>query len=439
MEPSRLPPELFDRIMGYASGGRSDVKLLCNFSLVSCRWYAAVIGRIYSRWLYDGEHHSISSLWKFLRSILSSRRIADGVHELDIRNWPLGLVYDHGLLVLQEDDLNLIRNAIRMGGLERIENSALNAVQKADSRPLMALLLAHLGNLTTLYAHLPETDIFLAEVLRKAVEDGQDQQPTNGKPLNRLREVHLTSAWNYRAAKSARDNYTLALNHLDTLSPNLKSLTLYGDEGLALNKTLGRQLQDVVTSTDFQFLGHVALEVRFEEACCYRDPADPPHHEVERACREVGTKYETKDASSCTKGGVGCQYYRHVIEKRLQMNRKLDVVRYALTKYLSELRKSTDMDDGSTADRREMSSDDLDTDDLDTDDLDTDDLDTYELPWDDLYPEQEPDLDWRFYPELDYELFTEDWDEEELDEDDIDSQEFHSQQGESEESGGDSG
>jgi hypothetical protein len=431
--------------------------------------------------------------------------------------------------------------------------------------------------LTTLYAHLPETDTFLAEVLRKAIESGRDQPP-NDNPLHNLREAHLTSSWNYRADERARDDYRLDLNHLwpvfqlpniqrlsvfdfeslgasnrfgnstktsritdltlvhyndsllavpdtlallalpkaltslsiywndcdmlkrpsqpsnadlwngirqhedsiehldiyractgcippqhsannlhfgsmqgfkrlkrlyiqpevllggcclgdlapfhlrDTLPRNLQSLTLYRDEGLALNKSLTRQLQDVIASTDFASLRHVALEKTFEQIDFYTDPADPPHEEVERACRERGTKYETKHASSCTKGGIGRRYYRHIKEQRLKLANliKLGAVRYALTEYLSRLRLSRDDDGFSTADPRELSSDEL---------------DTYELPWDRLtrealYPEDESDLE-----SGSGDPFSEDEAWEEFD--DMDSQDLDSQERSSEDSKGD--
>ncbi|RYP65601.1 hypothetical protein DL769_006264 [Monosporascus sp. CRB-8-3] len=217
----------------------------------------------------------------------------------------------------------------------------------------------------------------------------------------------------------------LAPFHLrDTLPPNLESLTFYGDEGLALNKTLSRQLQDVMASTDFPRLGHFALEMTFGCINCYTDPADPPHDEVEQACRESGRKYETKHASFCTKGGIGRRYYRHVVEKRLQMIKKLEAVRFALTEYLSRLGESTNKDGDSTADRHELSSKDL---------------DTYELPWDELtvavlYPEEETDSEW------DYEdPFSEDEDWEEFDGHDTIRQDLDSQEGSSEDSKKDTG
>ena len=237
MEPPHLPLELLDMVMGHASDEMADVKMLCNFSLVSSRWYAALSSRIYSRWLHDGEYHSILSLWKFLRSVLTSRRIADGVHELDIRNWHLGLVYKSGRLVLSDDDVDLIRDAFRMAGLERIESSALEALRKADPRPLMALLLACLPNLTTLYSHLPDEDMFLAAVLQQAVEGRQDQQAPNGIPLlNRLREVHLASAWNYRG-----HDYQLRVKHLSHVFqlPNIQELSVFDLEPFEASDRFG--------------------------------------------------------------------------------------------------------------------------------------------------------------------------------------------------------
>ncbi|KAL4864642.1 hypothetical protein BDV12DRAFT_200884 [Aspergillus spectabilis] len=416
----------------------------------------------------------------------------------------------------------------------------MEAVRKADPRPLMALLLANLRNLTTLYAHLPETDIFLAEVLKKAVQSQQDQPQNDYPPLHGLREAHLTSSWNYRNDFSTHGNYKLELNHLwpvfqlpnmqrlsvfdfeslgasnhyvnsfkttsimdltlvhsggsllagpdamalltlpkklaklsfylddcdlfrvsnqisnadlwnciqqygdciehldiyrdctgcappthstnnssfgsmqgfkrleslciqpevllggcyedvlapyqlkNILPPTLKSLTFYGDEGLALNKTLARQLQDVILSSDFPLLGYVALEMSFKHIHCYLDPTTPPHDAVEQACRARGIKYETKQASSCTKGGIGCRYYRDVAEKRLQISKKLAAVRYALTAHLYRLGESTFKASGSNGDRPELTSDNL---------------DTYELPWDELtsevlYPRAESESEW---------------------------------------------
>ncbi|KAI6080130.1 hypothetical protein F4821DRAFT_252239 [Hypoxylon rubiginosum] len=527
MEPSHLPTELFTSVVDYITEGRNDSKTLCHLSLVSRQWHDALSTRVYSRWVYDGEHHSISSLWKFLRSTLCNKRIADSVHELNIRNWTFGLVHEHGRLILLEDDLKLIRSAIHATGLQRIEPSVLEALQKADPRPLMALLLGSLRNVHTLYAQLPEKDIFLLEVLWKATESRRDRPPDNGAPLHNLREAHLASAWNFREDTHARDKYKMELNHMwpvfqlpniqrlsifdfeprgasvifgarsatssitdltlvhhcdsilksmdtlallslpktltslslymndsyndgfidkphqlsnadlwigirqhkdsiehldiyrdttgfsppnhspnmshfgsmqeferlerlsiqpevllggccgddvapfqmrDTLPSSLKSLIFYGDEGLALNKTIGRQVRDVVTNTDFRRLRHVALEITFDYIGCYTNPADPPHVAVEQICQEMGVNYETIRALSCAKGGLGRRYYSYVKGKRLENVDKLETIRYALSQYLYKLR-DPDYQGREDADPPQIS---------------LDDLDTYELPWDEL-------------------------------------------------------
>lgn len=73
-------------------------------------------------------------------------------------------------LVVDADDLDVIRDVIRTLELERLETEFLEALTKPDPRPLMALLLANLRNLTTFYAEIPETDVFFDEVLLKAIE-----------------------------------------------------------------------------------------------------------------------------------------------------------------------------------------------------------------------------------------------------------------------------
>lgn len=152
--------------------------------------------------------------------MLCNKGIAHEVRKLNIRNWTFGLVQTHGCLVLSESDLDLIRKAVHASELEHIEISILEALRKADPRPLMALLLANLPNLTSLYAHLPERDVFFAEVLRKAVATRQDE--SRGHPLCSLREAHFSSAWNYRVERpndedhdeDDLDAYQLRLDHL---------------------------------------------------------------------------------------------------------------------------------------------------------------------------------------------------------------------------------
>lgn len=183
---------------------------------------------------------------------------------------------------------------------------------------------------------------------------------------------------------------------IDTLPPSLKSLTLYGDEGLARNKTLSQQIQSILATTQFPRLGHLMLESTFDGIHCYTDPVDPPHADVEQACRRSGRKYESMPASLCKKGGIGSAYYRQVEENRLQMGQKLGKIRYAVREYLSRLRERA-------ADHRDAT--------VHPHELSLEDLDTYELPWEDLtaetlYPDTDNDM------ELDYEVSSSDYDSE---------------------------
>lgn len=383
----------------------------------------------------------------------------------------------------------------------------------------MALLLAGLRNLTTLWAQLPENDVYLSEVLPNAVEN-RGNKPSSGFPLSTLREAYLASTYNFRQKEQYFNEYKLEFNHLwpvfqlpslqklsifdfeplgasnhlrdthktanitdltlvyhleavlavpdtlailalpkalrsfsmyfndptlfgrpnqlsnaalwdslrqhevslehldvfrycststpprhtpnrshfgpmhgfkrlehlsiqpelllggccgddyapfqlrDTLPSILKSLTLYGDEGLSLNKTLGRQLLDVMAGAYSRALNHVALEATFPNFHGYADSADPPHGEVERACRESGRCYKTKAAAACTKGGKGHQYHCDVEANRQQMVGKLRAVRGALIKHLYELKRLTyeQFEAGQPT-------------------LSTEDLDNYELPF----------------------------------------------------------
>lgn len=192
----QLPHELRLMILNHAADQRdgkewkkykTKCRVLSNLSLVSKSWHAILIGEIYSSWEYDFDFSSISSLWKFLRTILSNSQIADTVLKIQYSLFRLGDVRDsdEAALTFSQDDRDMIRNAICTAGLAHIKPDVINAINNADPRPLMALLLANLPNLRILHARLPRTDMFLAGVFREAVR----RQPPN--PLLNLREVYL--------------------------------------------------------------------------------------------------------------------------------------------------------------------------------------------------------------------------------------------------------
>lgn len=203
MDPTQLPYEIFTMIINLAThdGGdrynpeRIDYSTLCNLSLVSSQWHVLLIEQIYSKWDFDCGRQSFPSLWKFLRTILCNRKIAEAVQEIRYETFPLDSYVDGPYAIsppiFSPDDRDMIRNAISNAGLRHIKPDVINAINNADPRPLLALLLANLRNLRTLRACLPHTDMFLAGVLRCAIEYQRNQPQKNDHPLHNLREVYL--------------------------------------------------------------------------------------------------------------------------------------------------------------------------------------------------------------------------------------------------------
>lgn len=225
-----LPFELVGQIVDFATEEGYDLKQLFSYSRVSRQWYTVLHARIYSKWQYDGEHHSITSLWRFLRTLICSRPHADRLNILDIRNWTVHLIHGKKPLVFSDSDLDLLQGAIRTVGFQHLEMSFMEVFQRTDPKPLMALLLAYSRNLNVLYAELPPlTDIFFAEVLRKSNRNRQDRSQDEFLPLQHIREAYLTSARNYERRVTYADKYKLEPSHLFPISqlPKIEKLSVF--------------------------------------------------------------------------------------------------------------------------------------------------------------------------------------------------------------------
>jgi hypothetical protein len=93
-----------------------------------------------------------------------------------------------GLPTPTEYELGLISKAIRHAGIEHLEHEIIAKLSSPsadtrDHRPLMALLLAGLPNVSTLHAHVPESDPYLQAVLLAA--------SNNHSTLKSLKEPYL--------------------------------------------------------------------------------------------------------------------------------------------------------------------------------------------------------------------------------------------------------
>ncbi|KAL2817887.1 hypothetical protein BJX63DRAFT_385345 [Aspergillus granulosus] len=180
-----LPAELLDPILDYAYGPdtpteelnhdpneRLDRRQLGRLLLVKRKWYQALLPRVYSSWSYNGTSHSYMSLFRFLRTILTSPHIAALVQTLNVGNWGHGIPFylSYDVVAPSPTEEGLLSDAIRRAGIDYLKHEILEKVlsptkSTADHRPLMALLVAHLPNLSTLYAHVPRSDPYLHAVL----------------------------------------------------------------------------------------------------------------------------------------------------------------------------------------------------------------------------------------------------------------------------------
>lgn len=75
-DPAQFPPEIVAHVLNYATNADCDIKSLASLCRVSRQWNALALPRLYTRWTYHGEKHSIASLWKFLCTIIRNRRLA---------------------------------------------------------------------------------------------------------------------------------------------------------------------------------------------------------------------------------------------------------------------------------------------------------------------------------------------------------------------------
>ncbi|KAL3459013.1 hypothetical protein BJX64DRAFT_291673 [Aspergillus heterothallicus] len=172
-DPADLPPELFNIVLGHVLADRG-LKHLCSLSLLSRQWHHLLLPVIYSKWTYDGADHSFSSLWSFLITVLRNKHIASMVRTLVIGNWgfnpyaALGEEFTHTII---DKDAEYIRGAIRSVGIPApgVEEF-FTRLSLGDRRPLVALLLASLPNVTAIDAHIPQSDPVLGAVFRVALE-----------------------------------------------------------------------------------------------------------------------------------------------------------------------------------------------------------------------------------------------------------------------------
>ncbi|KAF9892664.1 hypothetical protein FE257_001066 [Aspergillus nanangensis] len=165
--PIDLPPELLAQVLDDALTG-SHSQQVCQLMLVNSQWRAVIQPRVYSKWTYDGAIQSFASLWSFLLAVLRNPQLADLVRTLHIGNWgfnpyiTLDEEFDHPL-----HDWDLVSQALHRAGLGSLEPRIQQELSQGDRRPIMALLLTCLPNVTAINAHVPPSDPVLGIVLER--------------------------------------------------------------------------------------------------------------------------------------------------------------------------------------------------------------------------------------------------------------------------------
>ncbi|OJJ04876.1 hypothetical protein ASPVEDRAFT_137144 [Aspergillus versicolor CBS 583.65] len=173
-----LPVELIDEIFYFAFTSKDvynedlvDINGLSRLLLVNRKHHQVFLPRVYSSWTYNGTRHSYSSLWKFLRTVVTNPDLAATVQVLAIGNWgacpPFYIERNRELQDGDEQfqftshDKEVVRSAIQHAGLSsELGSLFMDAIFTKcngyrDKRPLIALTLTNLPNLSTVYACVP--------------------------------------------------------------------------------------------------------------------------------------------------------------------------------------------------------------------------------------------------------------------------------------------
>lgn len=212
-----LPVELIDEIF-YLAFTSKDVfnqelvdinglsRLLSRLLLVNRKHHQVFLPRVYSSWTYNGTLHSYSSLWKFLRTVVTNPDLAATVQVLAIGNWgacpPFYFERNRELQDIDEQfqftshDKEVVRLAIQHAGLSsELGSLFMDAIFTKsngyrDKRPLIALILTNLPHVSTVYACIPASDIFLGSILRTVLDQQKADSGVPGR-LSNLKELHL--------------------------------------------------------------------------------------------------------------------------------------------------------------------------------------------------------------------------------------------------------
>ncbi|KXG47041.1 uncharacterized protein PGRI_037870 [Penicillium griseofulvum] len=189
--PADLPLELFLEVLHFALPKYyTDPQRLCSLALLGRKWHAALLGRIYNEWTYNGARQSFMTLWKFVRTLRNNTSIAAIVTTLNIGNYgfyPRAVA--GGPKVQLPANERWIHSAIHDAGLGNLEDTVLQSLSRRDRRPLMVILLTSVPNLSALYGHVPQYDPLMATFVKSTLDS--EATGNSVRPLGKVKELVL--------------------------------------------------------------------------------------------------------------------------------------------------------------------------------------------------------------------------------------------------------
>ncbi|KAL2839288.1 hypothetical protein BJX68DRAFT_272163 [Aspergillus pseudodeflectus] len=168
------------------------------------------------------------------------------VQTVNIGNWGFGLPYYFAEqpLDLDAEEVGLVSKAVCLAGLQHLEEDILSKVSTPLARnpPLVALLVACLPNVSTIYAHIPDADPYLHSVLLAASERPCTML-TNLKTIYLLPEVPILEpdAPEFKSNSAYYPALSLDVAWPALYLPSLRALYLYNLETQGLADLLASQ------------------------------------------------------------------------------------------------------------------------------------------------------------------------------------------------------
>ncbi|KAI9042955.1 F-box protein [Aspergillus affinis] len=166
-----LPMEILDLIFSYVEE-IGDIHDWYRLSLVNHSWYSAAIPRLYHTFINNGEFKDRERLWQFMRTVVQVPSLAKYVKAVDLQHC---LKYTGIRSValarrLCDEYLPVLHQGLYESGIDYYEpEETYDALRLDNRRPIVAMILACVTEIESLYMHATYDDKYLRAVAENAV------------------------------------------------------------------------------------------------------------------------------------------------------------------------------------------------------------------------------------------------------------------------------